>query len=658
VRLLVDQLLLIVSVTALALAGWRTAGPAVDRGLLRLAAAVPAAASVALISALVLGLFGLGASPVALCLVAVGDWLATRVLVAGHGPPASEQLVRWCAELPSWGRAARAALLGAAIGYLVWVLRYPVVGLDALADHLALPVEWVHNGAPGSLVTVNVAIPFQNFPVAHEVLVGWVIGISRTLSAAMLVTPATLVLLALSVRAGLKAVGVPSAIGWLATASAASVPIVVAQLAGPNNDLHATAWLACTAAIVAGSDRRPKLLAFAVLAAGLAVGTKTTPIPLALLVLAIGCWRSRSALRGVALPLAGACAMAIVTGGLWYLRDLIDHGAPLWPVSSAPDGDPVPPALRAIDPTFLAHVSATLHGRLEDYGKALAGGLVALLGALAAPLWIRRRASACAAVVVLVALLIWAASPYTGNFNSTILALGATRYMMPVLVAAIVAVALSGLWAKWPATILLAVALAVNLDRDWTLKFPVAPSPRELILAGAIAAATVLILETAMRTTPRIRSPVLTHLAPALMTVAAGTLVAALLVPADGFLSRHAATDQADSGLVRWLDSRAAFRSGHETVLVGPAELAVLTGARLGHRVTVLDERESCGTVRASLRDAWLVLERSPDTETYYGGWLGCLRGIRPSYFDQSYVAFAPPALSAGAGVAADVQTR
>ena len=139
-------------------------------------------------------------------------------------------------------------------------------------------------------------------------------------------------------------------------------------------------------------------------------------------------------------PLAAAAAVAI--GGVWYVRNLIDHGAPFWPLSTTPWGDPVPPSFRAFDASFLSHVHAMLHRRTDAYWKVLAGGVVMGAGAILSPLWARGKTK-WGGVVVLAALMLWAASPYTGISSSIALALGATRYLLPCLLAAAVTLALA-----------------------------------------------------------------------------------------------------------------------------------------------------------------------------------------------------------------------
>jgi hypothetical protein len=651
VHLLTHQILVLASIAALSAAGWRLASAAVSSGLLRVLATVPLAAAGAVLCALFLGLVGLGANPVALTLAAVAIWLSAWRALPAQPPAAAEQLGEWWSALSLPGRVARLAVAGAVIGYGTWVLRYPGLGYDALTYHLALPVAWIHNGRPGSLATVWDNLPIQNYPLTWEVLVSWATAISRTFVPATLLTPAMLILLGASVRAGLGELGVSARMAWAAAATACTLPLVVVQLPGPNNDLPAAAWLACAAALAAGAapwriggarrERHGALLAVALVAAGLCVGTKTTGAPLAALAIGAAAWRCRHELRGLVLPLALAGAAAAVVGGLWYVRNLVEHGSPFWPLSSTPWGDPIPAAFRAYDASLLSKLHATLHGRLDDYWRALAGGVVVLGGALLAPLWARHRAVLACAVAALASLVLWAASPYTGDASSTTLAVGATRYLLPCLLAAVVTVALAGRGGArsefLPAAALVA-ALVVNLDHDASLSFPYAPSARLLVVSAVLGGAAAVVLELVGRGA----APAARWGATALTAAVAAGLLAALVAPVNGYLAAHARTGQFDAALVRWLDARPAFRDGSDPVLVGPVSVAVLAGARLAHPVTVLAGDDRCTDLARAARDAWVVMELGAVDYRYDRHWITCLAGERPTLIGSGFLVYAP----------------
>ncbi len=644
--LVVDQLLLLGSLVALAAAGWRVAALGTPSGLLRLTAAIAVSATVAVSSALVLGLIGLGASPPALALAALGAWAGARRWVTVGAPSAGEQLRTWWSSLTPVGRIARAALAGAFLGYLVWLLRHPAIGFDALADHLALPVDWVHNGRPGSIVAVNDGLPFAYFPNVHEVLLTWLTGLARTLVPQTLLTPAALVLLGVSVRAGLGRLAVPPLLSWLAVGVVTSIPLVVVQLGGPNTDLPGMAWLACTAALAAGAARQPRLLGFGVVAAGLAVGTKTTTVVLAVLSLALAAWAVRDSLRREAVWLVSAFCVAVLTGGFWYLRALFDHGSPLWPLSSTAWGDPVPPGLRAIEPSFLAHIRATLRGRVGDYGRALAGGLVVVPAAVLAPLWVRRRTTIWGALVVAGAVLIWAASPYTGNWRSTQLALGATRYLLPSLLAATVAVALAGREARTAALAVLGLAFAIDLDRSLSLGYPATPGVGSVALGAVLAAGLALVAPWLARAARERDKPTRSRAAVAFAVAVLGVAaLGALLVPVNGYLEAHAETGEFDSALIRWFNGREEFRSGHQPIVVGPVDVAILAGAHLSHPLYPLGSLGGCAGALRTIRGGWVVLERDPAAPAAIAPWQRCLAGHAPVFAGGGFIVYSSPAL-------------
>ena len=108
------------------------------------------------------------------------------------------------------------------------------------------------------------------------------------------------------------------------------------------------------------------MLAPALVAFFLAIGTKTTVAPLGLIVLAAALWALRHELRPVLAPLAGALALGLLAGGVWYLRNLFDHGSPLWPFVTVPWGDPAPKVIDAVSTSLLSRpkVIAPRHSSL------------------------------------------------------------------------------------------------------------------------------------------------------------------------------------------------------------------------------------------------------------------------------------------------------
>ena len=163
-----------------------------------------------------------------------------------------------------------------------------------------------------------------------------------------------MLLLATAGWMGLRSLRVEGRIAGLGVAAICLTPVLSHwQMNGVYTDLPSMAWLVSAAALSAASVERPALLAPAIVAAGLSVGTKTTTLPLAGLALAAGLYVNRSHLRGLVRPLTIATATALAVGGYWYLRNLVDHGSPFWPLLW---GETVPFRTQGVDDSFLERV--------------------------------------------------------------------------------------------------------------------------------------------------------------------------------------------------------------------------------------------------------------------------------------------------------------
>jgi hypothetical protein len=454
------ELLLVVALAALGAASLRLAGRLGAGGLQRVVAAAPIGTSLAVLEALGLGLFSVGSSPWLLSGAAVVTWVIVRVTVDDLEPAPGDGarpagLVASGADWWGFRKTTERLLVGGAIGLWVavcaWIVANPTIGIDAALYHLNDVAAWIHNGRPGSNVELSYDLPFGSYPLTNEVALAWLAGISRGFAAPTLWTPALYLLLLAAGWVGLRAVRVPGALAGLGLAAVGTVPVLLQQLPTAGTDLPGVCWLAVCAALVACSARRPPLLAAALLAGGLAVGTKTTAVPLVVLALAGGVWLHRSRLRGLAPSLLPALVAASVVGGLWYVRDLVEHGSPLWPFLSLPGGDPVPSFLVGLRPSFLSRPLATIHGPVrvyrDSYTWQLSGAWVLLAGGLLAPLVSRRRAVVLAAGSVGLGLLAWANAPVTGaptNPGLWELTASTNRYVLPVLLAGALAVGLLG----------------------------------------------------------------------------------------------------------------------------------------------------------------------------------------------------------------------
>jgi hypothetical protein len=581
VSALVHHVGLAVAVCALGGAGLRVASAAAPHGLARAVAAVVVAAAAAVAEALLLGLVGLGGSPVALVVAALATWVAARTWLPAPGLSAWDELRAWARGLDRWSAAGAGAVAGLVGAWTAWLYLHPALGHDMVLYHLPEAIQWVHSGHPGAIEPIISSVPVGNYPVTHEVLLEWGLGIGRSFVWATLVTALAPVLAGAAGWLGLRALGVDRLVRGLAVAALVAVSAVVAsQLGGASLDPAALAWLLSCAALCACSRERPALLAPAVAAAGLAIGTKTTAAPLSLLVLAVGAWPVRGALRPLVRPLVAAVALAFGVGGVWYLRNTVQHGWPLWPFSAAPWGDPRPPIIANADVKFIDRPGATID-RLGDYYLHHFGGpLLLFCGALAAAVAARSRTVLFVALAALGSLFIWMNAPFTGVFGATrafdIGTGDATRYLLP----------------------------------------------------GAAGGAVLVWL------VPRLRTPrrgVSAALAGAVAVLGVGALAA---VAATGFVERHGRTGTRESPLAAWFAAQPAWRDGSAPIASTWSLVGTLAGDRLQHPLVLVDAEEAC---RRGAAAGWLVVDRN---EARLRGAPGC--AAPPGYSDRDYEAYGP----------------
>lgn len=615
---LVHNLALALALAALAGLALRLASLALPGGLARLLAAIALGAGLAAAESLALGVVGLGSSPAVLPAIAVVLWLAGRHWLAEPAVPSRHELLEWWAGLGSPERTLLGAAGGLIAAWAAFSVRYPELGSDAVAFRIPQVAAWVQSGRPESLPHLFDLIPVQWYPQTHELLLTWLIGISRSLVALTLLSALMWALLAASLWALLRRLAAPVGLTALGVLAVASLPLVATQLGGPYTDIAAVAWLACTAALCAEAAQRPGALAPAIVAAGLSAGTKTTTLPALALLLGWGLWRARR--ESGALPhlaLAAAAGLALIGGGIWYLRDLVVHGSPFWPLASAPWGDPAPPFLHSFQARFITHPAATLHGRLGGYRLALGGGVVLLAGGILGPalLTTARRGrestrSLVAAGGALALLLIWSAAPYTGQSSAPLLGaipVNTTRYVVPAIGCAAVALVLAGharsARARLGLAFVLLAAIGWNVEELTRWGFPYVPSVKTLA-AGVVGGAVAALLATPLLVGARLPG--------AWPAAALAVAMSALSLPAKGWVARHGRLGGEVQVVASWLATRPGYATDHRTISHYPVILGPLTGDRLTHPVVLLDAGTGCADVRARARRGWVVLAYEP----------------------------------------------
>ena len=626
---------LVVAVAALGAAGLRLATAAGATGQVRPVAAAVAAVAAAVLEALALGLVGLGGSAPALLAAALATWGAARLAVrAPSAPGVTEELAGWWQSAGPVARAAAGAATALPLGWVAWQLRHPYVGTDGLTYHLPLASEYARAGRGGALTPVLDGLPVENYPVTNEVAVSWALGLSDSWVAASVWTPALAVLLVAAGRLGLRDIDVPSRTAWLALAALVTLPAAATQLGGPLTDVATLTWLVTAGALAVAARANPRLLAFALLAAGLSFGTKTTGSVVLVVVLGGAAWVARDRLRALARPLGLAALAALGVGGVWAVRNTVLHGSPLWPLVATSFGDPVPPALVPFQASFVSHPREMLDGRVAEYLKVLGGGALLLAAGLAAPLLGRSLASAAAGVLALTAALVWGLAPYTGITSDTSLAVGAVRYLLPCLAVCCVALGLAardgGPGVRAAVDGVLGLAALLSLARTAAFGFPFVPGAGTVIVLVVVGAlAGVAAGPRVARWPPR----ALRAGAPLALGVLAS---AGLAVGARGYVGRHVAVGLPDGGLLTAALARPEFAGGRFPIAMAPALNALLAGDRLAHPIRLMPGGTGCAEVRRRRREGWVVLQRLPPTPQYRR-LAACLRGDRPVFSDPAY---------------------
>ena len=599
------HLLLVASAAALAAFGWRVAGALGAWGLERGVGAAVVAAAAAAISALTWGLAGLGGNAYVLAATALLLAAAARRVSPQPGMAGRRRHSTWVV-VGAWAAA------GAGLAWFAWLTRHPAFGVDPLTYHLPEAVMWAQGGHPGRGEEVVYEFPIQNYPLTAELLLAWGLAVGRSLGASLALVPLAAVLFTCAGWAALRRLGVPAAAAALALAAILLLPLTARQLHGPNTDLPALAWLAATWCLTLAARDRTALLALAVVAAGLAIGTKTTVAPFALAALAFAGWRARHALRAHSRGLLAGLAVAVAVGGVWYLRNLIDHGSPFWPFVATPWGDELPPYLEAIDVAFLERPLDTLRGRESIYADALAGGLALLVAALAAAALARTRAVVLGAAAVAAGALLWGLAPFTGRIDDPLrdLSISTPRYLLPTLSAAAATLALAARHHRWAVPALVIAALW-SLERTLAMPYPGAPSAA-LLAAGLVAGAI------ASRVVPRAVVP----------AAAALAAVVALTAAADGLPGRHAAIGQiSGGGVIAWLEDNA----GEADLHWAPGILGVAAGERLQRELHFIPRDEPCDAVRARRGFVIVALIPQPELRSAFTA-RDCFEDVAPAY--------------------------
>jgi hypothetical protein len=586
------------------LAALRVADRWVGAGWPRIAAAAGLFGLLATAVPLACGLAGLGTSPAALAGVSLA-------VALGAGARAGRKSIGVLAEGAPGTLAAAAG--GAGVALLAEQVALPRVRTDGF--HLLEVVRWLRDGHPGALLGIDPSLPFDHYPLANELILTWGAGIARGFAPVSLWASALVFLLAGSAFCALRARDVETGPAALAAGAALLLAVAVANVDGSGTSFAAVAW---TAAALSVLLRPAPLLGPGLLLAGLAVGTKTNCVFVLAPVLA---WAIGQGPRDRAAWL-GALGGLLVAAP-WPLRNLIEHGSPLWPFSRVLGiGDPLPSVLRQYQSSFLDDPVAAARAYADVDLPTVARLGLALAGALALAPLARRRDVTWLAALAGGCTLLWAIGPLSGPVPGGV-SHAQIAYALP---GALVAV--------------LATGLACGAASPWARRLAQAA-----LLAQVLACAYVL-----PRGTP------FTNLGLAVLTLGGGALLGVAVVPRLWALRGHVAlpvgaavaialltvvgiprfTDLPErhapyAPILNWLADQPGYRDGDLPVRSDILD-ARFAGPRFEHDVRALPERPDCAALRRE--PAWVVIFRQERFGVPPVPAAACFAGVTPGYED------------------------
>jgi len=615
-------------------------------GLPRFLAVSASVAATMMAEGLALGLVGLGTEPAALLASSLAlALLAAALLPAVERPARAEILEAWEA---AGGRERVAA--GAAAGLLVmWgavALVEPALDFDSTFFHLPEVSAWVIGGHPGSIEPISPTFPIGNYPSTNEVLMSWLGGTSGGVTAVLLWPLWLATLLAAAVLSASRSLGAGRWDGPLAAAAFLLVPACTAALTSLDSDLASVAWAAVCVGLCAPLlvDRdRVEVAPFAIVAAGLALGTKTSVAPLVVLVLGGALLHAGRRLRPV--PVAAGSLVACVAGGVWYVRNLLEHGNPLWPFVDLPVGDPPIAAVSELDGRFIEHPLGTLDGRVGDYLDALGPGPLLLAAAILLPLLSRDRRLMLGSGIVAIGVLAWSLAPVTGDPGSgpqaAYFSVTGVRYLLSAILGAVIVLAMvAGRGGGTGAAARAVLAASVVWGLAELLGGGDALPTAGLVLAAAVAGGLSGLALGRLGT------------AGAIAPVAAASLAiaVALIVYPDRFVERYAdgggsSDPVADTrvlyaDLAGWFEEQPRFRDGGGPVAMSNVLVGPLTGGGFDHPLRLLSDDASCGEIRTRASGGWAVLTAVEGATTPA---LECFAGETPLRDESGLRVFAVP---------------
>lgn len=486
------------------------------------------------------------------------------------------------------GAAAAAAVVGNWVTRIVAVLHGGMIREDSLSYHMPWAARFVQTGdikpvhyfvpglstnfdpGNGQLVHAIVMLPFQSDFLSPFVNLAW---LGLALLAAWCIGHAF--------RGGGLAIA--------GTALVVGTPLMAGTQAGEGlNDLASIALFLAVMALLLRAEWRSPGVVVASAAAGLAMGVKlNVAVPLAVLTTGL-LWACPNGERGrVAVRWL---VPAVLTGGVWYVRNALSVGSPLPQLDLPLLAEPRFP-LNELTGYSVAHYATDFDlwrsvfwpGIRQAFGPAWwAVLLLPLLAPVVVAVTSRERLLRVFAVVGLASYVGYFVTPGTafGLEGQPLFFRENLRILAPALLIGMVlmpaAIAALGRSAAWCTRVAVVVALLVIITQ---VGLPLGSGwPAAFRIHGFVAAATLLVVTIAWL---RLKSGTSRWLAPAALVLACVAAVAGWPVQRTYFAERFAAANRPRQELYRWArrihDARIA--------VAGFYQVYPLYGARLENRV-------------------------------------------------------------------------
>jgi hypothetical protein len=422
------------------------------------------------------------------------------------------------------GTAARVSLALAGVGLLAaataWIAYLElaagvhVQSVDAMGFHLPGVIRFIQTG---SLWTTAQYIPGQAqayYPQNGDMLLLAMALPWHSLALVRYVDPVLLAVGGIALYAACRELGAPGSSAALATLALLAIrPILAPALTESLTDPAFVAGFACAILFLLrhGRTRARSDLVLAGLGLGVALGSKwygLTALPSIIVAWLLVSLLDPGARRSLLKLLGILVGCALLTGGVWLVRNLVLTGNPIFETKVSLFGVTIfgapPDPIKQQIGFSLAHYAtkiSILHRYVwpvfrDDFGIP---GLLIVLACVAAPVWRPTRSSRVVmlAVAALLAAVGYAATPYgaMGHEGAPVLVSSNTRYGTPPLLLGLPLLALVvGRFAR-PLRLLLELVLLVVLLDDLHRYIPAGPShvvatAAALLVVAALVAAT------------------------------------------------------------------------------------------------------------------------------------------------------------------------